>query len=341
MQEVEQYEIRIPKNYKPKMTIRETEKAIKFVKDAFQRNFVKNFGFERVSAPLFVKSKTGVNDDLNGVERAVKFDIKAQNGVEAEIVHSLAKWKRMALKRYGFRNGEGLYTDMNAIRRDDKCDNQHSIYVDQWDWEMVISREQRNTEFLKMIVNRIVGAIVDTLEETKKVFPVIDHSLKREVKFITTEEALELYPDLDGHAKETALAKKYGTIFLMNIGGALSNGKPHDGRSPDYDDWNLNGDIIFYDEVLDESIEISSMGIRVDEHSLVSQLEIAGASDRLNNEYHKQIISGELPLTIGGGIGQSRLCMLILQKAHVGEVQVSMWPDEMRRICDENGIHLL
>lgn len=334
------YSLVTPKGYESKLSVRETEKAIKFVKDAFQRNFVKNFGFERVSAPLFVKSKTGVNDDLNGVERAVRFDVLQQD-VEAEIVHSLAKWKRLALKRYGFRNGEGLYTDMNAIRRDDKCDNQHSVYVDQWDWEMVISKEQRNRDFLKMIVSRIVCAICDTLEETKRAFPCIDLTLKREVTFVTTQEALDRYPDLDSHARETALAREYGTVFLMNIGGALSNGKPHDGRAPDYDDWWLNGDIIFFDEVLDESIEISSMGIRVDADSLESQLQIAGATDRLKNDYHKQIMQGTLPLTIGGGIGQSRLCMLILEKAHIGEVQASLWPTEMIERCEEAGIKLL
>ena len=334
------YSLVTPKGYESKLSVRETEKAIKFVKDAFQRNFVKNFGFERVSAPLFVKSKTGVNDDLNGVERAVRFDVLQQDA-EAEIVHSLAKWKRLALKRYGFRNGEGLYTDMNAIRRDDKCDNQHSVYVDQWDWEMVISKEQRNRDFLKMIVSRIVCAICDTLEETKRAFPCIDLTLKREVTFVTTQEALDRYPDLDSHARETALAREYGTMFLMNIGGALSNGKPHDGRAPDYDDWWLNGDIIFFDEVLDESIEISSMGIRVDADSLESQLQIAGATDRLKNDYHKQIMQGTLPLTIGGGIGQSRLCMLILKKAHIGEVQASLWPTEMIERCEEAGIKLL
>lgn len=335
------YNLVIPSDYQSKMTIRETEKAIKFVKDSFQRNLIKNFGFERVSAPLFVKSNTGVNDDLNGVERAVRFDIKEQGGVEAEIVHSLAKWKRIALKRYGFRSGEGIYTDMNAIRRDDKCDNQHSIYVDQWDWEMVISKEQRNLDFLKMIVQRIVGAICDTLDETKKAFASVELNLKREVTFVTTQEALDRYPDLDSHGRESALAKEYGTIFLMQIGGALSNGKPHDGRAPDYDDWSLNGDIIFYDEVLGESIEISSMGIRVDAKSMTEQLKIAGCESRLQNQFHKDVIEGNLPLTIGGGIGQSRLCMLILQKAHIGEVQSSLWPDDMHEKCDKAGINLL
>lgn len=331
----------IPKNYSPRMSVRETEKAIKFVKDAFQRNFVKYFGFERVSAPLFVESNTGLNDDLNGVERPVKFDVLEQDGKQVEIVHSLAKWKRVALKRYGFRNGEGIYTDMNAIRRDDKCDNLHSIYVDQWDWEMVISKEQRNLDFLKMIVMRIVGAIADTLDETKKVFSAIDLKLKREVAFITTQEALDRYPDLDSHERESALAKEYGTVFLMNIGGRLSNGQKHDNRAPDYDDWSLNGDILFWDEVIGKSIEISSMGIRVDGESLHAQLEESGHLERERNEYHQGVLKGELPLTVGGGIGQSRLCMLILQKAHVGEVQSSIWPKEMHDECEKANICLL
>lgn len=335
------YRLTIPQGYTSRLTVRETEKAIKFVKDAFQRNFVRNFGFERVSAPLFVASGTGVNDDLNGVERAVKFDILEQDGISAEIVHSLAKWKRMALKRYGFKSGEGLYTDMNAIRRDDKCDNTHSIYVDQWDWEMVISKEQRTQEFLRMAVSRIVGAIVDTLEDTKKQFPLIDLTLKREVTFITSQELLDRYPDLSAHERERMAAKEYGTVFLTGIGGALSDGKPHDGRAPDYDDWSLNGDILFYDEVLDDSLEISSMGIRVDADALKAQLKAAGAEARLAFDYHKEIVAEELPLTIGGGIGQSRLCMLLLQKAHIGEVQASLWPDEMREKCEKAGIHLL
>lgn len=334
------HKVYIPHNYKPNMSVRDTEKAIKFVKDSFQRNLIKNFGFERVSAPIFVRSKTGVNDDLNGVERAVRFDIKEQDGVEAEIVHSLAKWKRIALKKYRFQCGEGLYTDMNAIRRDDSCDNVHSIYVDQWDWEMVICREQRNEDFLKRIVTRIVGAICDTLEETKKFFPV-DVELKREVTFVTTEELLQRYPNMTAHERESAVAKEHGTVFLMKIGAPLSNGKPHDGRAPDYDDWSLNGDILFYDKVLDESLELSSMGIRVDGDALVRQLESAGALDRLEHNYHKQVVSGQLPLTIGGGIGQSRLCMLILGKAHIGEVQASLWPDDMIEQCEAHGVHLL
>ncbi|MBR2334284.1 MAG: aspartate--ammonia ligase [Clostridia bacterium] len=331
----------IPENYKPNMNVRETEKAIKFVKDAFQRNFVRNFGFERISAPIIVRSHTGVNDDLNGVERAVRFEVKEQDGVEAEIVHSLAKWKRLALKKYHFQNGEGLYTDMNAIRRDDHCDNTHSIYVDHWDWEMVICSEQRKEEFLKRVVLRIVGAICDTLEETKKAFPAVDIDLKREVKFITTQELLDMYPDLTGHERERAIAKEYGTVFLMKIGAPLSNGQPHDGRAPDYDDWSLNGDILFYNPVLDDSLEISSMGIRVDGDTLMAQLKMADAEDRLKFDYHKQVVSGQLPLTIGGGIGQSRLCMLLLGKAHIGEVQASLWPDSVVEQCEQKGIHLL
>jgi len=329
-----------PIGYKPRMSVRETEKAIKFVKDTFQRQFVKSFDFERLSAPLFVKSKTGVNDDLSGTERAVRFDVKEQ-GVDVEIVHSLAKWKRLALHKYGFSLGEGIYTDMNAIRRDDNCDNCHSIYVDQWDWEMVIDKKQRTVDFLKMIVSRIVATICETLEETKKQFPVIDLKLNREVFFVTSQELLDMYPDKTPKERENLIAQKYGTVFIMNIGGVLSDGKPHDLRAPDYDDWSLNGDIFFWDEILQSGIEISSMGIRVDADSLVAQLKLANAEDRLQHKYHQGIINGTLPLTIGGGIGQSRLCMLLLQKAHIGEVQVSLWPDEMREKCKEANIVLL
>ncbi len=329
-----------PAGYKPRMSVRETEKAIKFVKDTFQRQFVMSFDFERLSAPLFVKSKTGVNDDLSGTERAVRFDVKEQ-GVEVEIVHSLAKWKRLALHKYGFSLGEGIYTDMNAIRRDDNCDNYHSIYVDQWDWEMVIDKKQRTVDFLKMIVSRIVATICETLEETKKQFPVIDLKLNREVFFVTSQELLDMYPDKTPKERENLIAQKYGTVFIMNIGGVLSDGKPHDLRAPDYDDWSLNGDIFFWDEILQSGIELSSMGIRVDADSLVAQLKLANAEDRLQHKYHQGIINGTLPLTIGGGIGQSRLCMLLLQKAHIGEVQVSLWPDEMREKCKEANIVLL
>ena len=335
------YKLKTPQNYVSKLTVRETEKALKFVKDTFQKKFIEALGLERISAPLFVKSRTGINDDLNGVERAVRFDIKEQEGVTAEIVHSLAKWKRVALAKYGFKPGEGIYTDMNAIRRDDHCDNQHSIYVDQWDWEMVITAEQRKTEFLQSVVRKIVGAICDTLDETKKVFKQIDLELCRDIKFITTQELEDMYPDNTPKERESLIAKEYKTVFLMCIGGELKSGEKHDGRAPDYDDWKLNGDILFWDEILGESIELSSMGIRVDGVSLRTQLEIADCEDRLNLEYHKGILSGEYPLTIGGGIGQSRLCMLLLQKAHIGEVQVSLWPDEMVEVCHKAGIRLL
>lgn len=334
------YKLKIPTNYKPKLDIRETQRAIKFVKDTFQRNLIREFTLERVSAPLFVKSRTGINDDLNGVERAVQFDVKEQ-GIEAEIVHSLAKWKRIALKEYGFKVGEGLYTDMNAIRRDDDCDNIHSIYVDQWDWEIVITKEQRNEEFLKSIVRRIISAIVEALDETKYVFPKITLKLSKKVEFITAQQLLDMYPDLSPKERENEITKKCGTVFLMNIGGKLSNGEKHDGRAPDYDDWSLNGDILFWNDVLQESIEISSMGIRVDAPTLKKQLQLADSEERLNLPYHKAVLSDELPLTIGGGIGQSRLCMFLLQKAHIGEIQVSIWPDEMRKKCAQKNINLL
>ena len=335
------YKLKTPQNYVSKLTVRETEKALKFVKDTFQKKFIEALSLERISAPLFVKSRTGINDDLNGVDRAVRFDIKEQEGVTAEIVHSLAKWKRVALAKYGFKPGEGIYTDMNAIRRDDHCDNQHSIYVDQWDWEMVITAEQRKTEFLQEIVKKIVGAICDTLDETKKQFKQIDLELCRDIKFITTQELEDMYPEATPKERESLITKEYKTVFLMCIGGELKSGEKHDGRAPDYDDWKLNGDILFWDEVLGESIELSSMGIRVDGASLRSQLEIADCEDRLNLEYHKGILSGKYPLTIGGGIGQSRLCMLLLQKAHIGEVQVSLWPDEMVEVCHSAGIWIL
>ena len=335
------YKLKTPQNYQSKLTIRETEKAVKFVKDTFQKKFIEALGLERISAPLFVKSRTGINDDLNGVERAVRFDIKEQENINAEIVHSLAKWKRVALAKYGFNPGEGIYTDMNAIRRDDRCDNQHSIYVDQWDWEMVITPEQRNVEFLKGIVVKIVNAICDTLDETKKAFDKIDLNLSRDVKFITTQELEDMYPDKTPKERENLITREYKTVFLMCIGGELKSGEKHDGRAPDYDDWKLNGDILFWDKVLGESIEISSMGIRLDGPALRSQLEIADCEDRLSLEYHKGILQGKYPLTIGGGIGQSRLCMLLLQKAHIGEVQVSLWPDEMVEVCHAAGIWIL
>jgi len=335
------YKLKIPQNYKSAMGIRETERAIKFVKDTFQKNIIRELNLERVSAPLFVKSRTGINDDLNGIERAVHFDIKEQEDADAEIVQSLAKWKRMALRDYGFEVGEGLYTDMNAIRRDDLCDNTHSIYVDQWDWELAIRNEDRNVGFLKSVVSRIVSAIVETLDDTKRAFPKITLNLTKNVHFITTQELLDQYPLLSPKERESEAVKKDGTVFLMRIGGVLSIGEKHDGRAPDYDDWNLNGDILFWNEVLSEGVELSSMGIRVDAETLKKQLQESGSEERLVLDYHKNIVLGNLPNSIGGGIGQSRLCMLFLQKAHIGEVQVSIWPDEMRNKCQQKGVHLL
>lgn len=330
----------IPKNYKTKTDLITTQLEIKFVKDEFEKLLAEKLNLIRVSAPILVLSNTGINDDLNGVERAVRFDVKELKK-DAEIVHSLAKWKRTALKKYGFTAGSGLYTDMNAIRRDDDMDNFHSIYVDQWDWEKVISRETRTVDYLKQTVTLIVDAIADVNEMAKARFKDLTLNVNRKVKFITTLEAEELYPDLTPKQRETELTRKYGTVFLMQIGAPLKNGKPHDGRAPDYDDWALNGDILFYDEVLDSSIEISSMGIRVDEKSLMAQLTAANKLERLNFEYHKNILNGTLPLTIGGGIGQSRLCMYILQKAHIGEVQVSLWPDGVEEEASKHGIVIL
>ena len=330
----------IPKNYKSKTDLITTQLEIKFVKDEFEKLLAEKLNLIRVSAPIMVLSNTGINDDLNGVERAVRFDVKELNK-DAEIVHSLAKWKRTALKKYGFKAGSGLYTDMNAIRRDDDMDNFHSIYVDQWDWEKVIDRETRTADYLKQTVISIVDAIADVNEMAKSRFKDLTLNINRNVKFITTAEAEELYPDLTPKQRETELTRKYGTVFLMQIGGPLKNGKPHDGRAPDYDDWALNGDILFYDEALDSSIEISSMGIRVDEKSLVAQLTAANKLERLGYEYHKGILNGTLPLTVGGGIGQSRLCMYILQKAHIGEVQVSLWPDGVEEEAKKHGIVIL
>ena len=331
----------IPKNYKSKQDLITTEKAIKFVKDNFEDALANKLNLVRVSAPILVFSDLGINDDLNGVERAVRFDIKELDGRNAEIVHSLAKWKRTALKKYGFTTNTGLYTDMNAIRRDDDIDNIHSIYVDQWDWERVIDKSQRTVEYLKQVVQDIVDVIYEVNELTKAKFPELSLKMTKEVTFITTLEAEAMYPDLTPKQRETALTKKYGSVFLMQIGKKLQNGKPHDGRAPDYDDWNLNGDILLYNELLESSFEVSSMGIRVDGESLQAQLKERGKEERLKFPYHKQVISGELPLTIGGGIGQSRICMFILQKAHIGEVQVSLWPDGLEEAAHNNGIEIL
>jgi aspartate--ammonia ligase len=332
--------IYIPEGYKSVLSLRETQHAIKFIKDTFQQTLSFAVTLDRVTAPLIVRSGSGINDDLNGVERKVNFDMLAEGG-EAEVVQSLAKWKRMALYRYGYRAGEGIYTDMNAIRRDDKMDNVHSIFVDQWDWEKVITREQRNTEFLKETVKSIVKAIAYTKRQVTLRYPELNNPVCEDVFFITTQELEDMYPGKTAKERERLVTKEHKTVFLMQIGKMLKSGEPHDGRAPDYDDWDLNGDILFWDEVLDDALEISSMGIRVDATSLASQLKAANAEDRMQYKYHQMIANDTLPLTIGGGIGQSRLCMFLLEKAHICEVQASVWPEEMVEICEKNGMHLL
>ena len=326
--------------YKSKLTVLETQKAIRETRHRFEENLCDALNLSRVSAPLFVKKNSGINDDLNGVERPVSFDI-LQSGEVVEVVHSLAKWKRMALAKYGFKMHTGLYTDMNAIRRDEICDNVHSLYVDQWDWEKVINESDRTVEFLKNTVKRIYGAVVMTADYVERNYPCLDNYLPREVKFITTQELLDKYPTLNAKERETAIAKEYGAVFIMQIGGKLSNGEKHDGRAPDYDDWALNGDLIVYNRVLDSALELSSMGIRVDKVSLLKQLEAENALDRLELPFHKALVNGELPFTIGGGIGQSRLCMQLLQKAHIGEVHASVSPEEEIQKCKDANIELL
>lgn len=333
-------ELFLPESYQSKLSLKETQRAIKLTKDTFQGNLARALNLDRVTAPVIVKSGCGINDDLNGVERKVSFDMLSLGG-EAEVVQSLAKWKRMALKRYGYQPGEGIYTDMSAIRRDDSCDSTHSIYVDQWDWERVINASNREIDFLKGIVRLIVNALADTKEKVNLVYPQLNHFMERDVFFITTQELLNLYPDLDSKERENAITKKYKTVFIMQIGDKLSNGERHDGRAPDYDDWQLNGDILVWDEVIGAALELSSMGIRVDSKSMKEQLKKADAEDRLQYAYHQQVIDGTLPLTIGGGIGQSRMCMYMLEKTHIGEVQVSVWPDEMIETCKEHGIIML
>ena len=329
-------------DYKPTLSMRDTQKAIKIVRDTFEDNLAERLNLERISAPLFVTRKSGINDDLNGVERAVSFDVKEMpEAGDVVIVHSLAKWKRLALKKYGFMSGEGFYTDMNAIRRDEDMDNLHSIYVDQWDWEKVINREDRNIDYLKNTVKSIINALVDTLDLVKEKFPQVKTEFTRDVFFITTQELEDMYPDLTAKEREKAITKEKQIVFLMQIGGKLKSGKPHDGRAPDYDDWSLNGDILVYSDVLEDVIEISSMGIRVDENSLDNQLNIADKNERREFDYHKQILNGALPLTIGGGIGQSRVCMLLLGKIHIGEVQASLWSDDMIKKCAEKNVNLL
>ena len=330
-----------PEGYTSPLTIRETEVAIKEVKDFFERALAKSLHLTRVSAPLFVKPSTGLNDNLNGVERPVAFGIKEQNDDVAEIVHSLAKWKRYALKRYGFHAGEGLYTDMNAIRRDEDTDNLHSIYVDQWDWEKVISREERNTETLQYTVRKVYEALKETESYISRRYNYIEPILPEEITFITSQELEDMYPGMTPKDRERAFAKEKKAIFVSQIGKMLASGEKHDGRAPDYDDWELNGDIIVYYPVLDIALELSSMGIRVDEAALARQLKLAGCEERAELDFQKALLHGELPCTVGGGIGQSRLCMLLLGKAHIGEVQASIWDDETKTVCEAAGVPLL
>ena len=318
----------------------DTQSAIALVKDKFATELCDSLDLSRVSAPLFVKQGSGLNDDLNGVERPVSFDI-LETGEMAEVVHSLAKWKRMALLKYNFPLHTGLYTDMNAIRRDEECDNIHSLYVDQWDWEKIILAEDRTEDYLKATVRSIYGAVLRTAKAVSQRFDVIDCYLPDQIFFITTQQLLDMYPDLTPKQREYAITKEKGAVFLMKIGSRLSNGEKHDGRAPDYDDWELNGDILIYNRTIDTAFEISSMGIRVDRESLLKQLKAENKESRLEYDFHKLLVSGALPLTIGGGIGQSRLCMLLLHNAHIGEVQVSIWPNKEISKCKQKGINLL
>ena len=330
----------IPEGYAPSLDVYDTQKAISFIKQTFQSRLSAALHLKRVSAPLFVTEGSGLNDNLNGTERPVSFDIP-DAGEVGQVVHSLAKWKRQALKEYRFYVGNGLYTDMNAIRRDEELDNIHSIYVDQWDWEKIITREERTLDYLIKVATDIVNVICDTSELLRIDFPQLKVKLKRELFAITTAELEEMYPNLTPKEREDRITKEYGTVLLMQIGGKLKSGKPHDGRAPDYDDWQLNGDILFYNEVLGRSFEISSMGIRVDEESLDRQLTERGCDDRRELPFHKALLAGELPLTIGGGIGQSRLCMLMMGSAHIGEVQSSIWDKDTIDGCRKAGIRLL
>ncbi|MBQ9765894.1 MAG: aspartate--ammonia ligase [Lachnospiraceae bacterium] len=333
--------IYIPEGYKSPQSIKDTEILIKEIKDYFERALAKALNLTRVSAPLFVKPESGLNDNLNGVERPVKFGVKEQNDAEVEIVHSLAKWKRLALKKYEFNKGEGLYTDMSAIRRDEDTDNIHSIYVDQWDWEKIIDKSERNMDTLQDVVNKIYG----TLKETEKLvcdkYDFIKPILPEEITFITSQELEDMYPNLTGKERENKIAKLKGAVFIMQIGGVLKSGERHDGRAPDYDDWELNGDILVYYPVLDIALELSSMGIRVDEEALAKQLKISGCEDRAKLPFQKALLNGELPYTIGGGIGQSRLCLFFMRRAHIGEVQSSIWPEDVIEKANNAGVHLL
>ena len=330
-----------PAGYKPVLDLRETQVAIKEIKDFFQRELAKQLNLTRVSAPLFVDPSSGLNDNLNGVERPVTFDIKESPDQKAEIVHSLAKWKRYALKKYGFAHGEGLYTDMVAIRRDEDTDNIHSIYVDQWDWEKIITREERNVDTLKDVVRTVYSALKKTEKYMAIQYDYIEEILPKDIFFITSQELEDMYPGLSPKDREYKIVKEKGAVFIMQIGKMLASGEPHDGRAPDYDDWELNGDIIVYYPVLDIGLELSSMGIRVDEDSLKAQLKEAGCEDRAELPFQKALLNGELPYTVGGGIGQSRICMYYLRKAHIGEVQSSLWPENVVEAAADAGIHLL
>ena len=332
--------VTIPQGYVSRLSLYQTQKAIDVLKHAFQDEFRHQMNLVRATAPLFVEAGSGLNDDLNGVERPVQFDIPAA-GCEAQVVHSLAKWKRMALYQYDFRPGKGIYTDMNAIRRDEELDNLHSVYVDQWDWEKVITPETRTEATLRAAVKTIVQCILRTLEKVKLHFPAVDVELCEDVTFVTTRELEARWPELTAKQREQEITKQHKTVFLMQIGGPLANGKPHDGRAPDYDDWALNGDLLFWHETLGCALEISSMGIRVDAASMDAQLRASGCDDRRKYPFHQMVLDGTLPLTMGGGIGQSRLCMLLLGKAHIGEVQASIWDEKTRRVCKAAGVALL
>ena len=331
----------LPEHYDPRLSVRETQEAIKYIRDTFQKEFGKEMNLERISAPLFVEKSSGLNDDLNGVERPVQFDIAGVPGETIEVVHSLAKWKRMALYKYGFQPGEGLYTNMNAIRRDEELDKLHSCYVDQWDWEKVIKKEERTVETLEATVRNIFKIIKHMEHEVWYKYPQAVNHLPDNIFFITTQELLDMYPNMNAKERENAITKEHGCVFVMQIGDKLSNNEKHDGRAPDYDDWTLNGDILFWYEPLQSALEISSMGIRVDEDTLLEQLKKENCLERCELPFHKAILNKELPYTLGGGIGQSRLCMLLLKKAHIGEVQASLWPEDMVDTCLKNNIQIL
>jgi len=334
-------QLNIPEGYKSALGIKDTQGAIKHVKDHFERQLAKQLNLTRVSAPLFVRPESGLNDNLNGIERPVRFDVKEHSGASLEIVHSLAKWKRMALQLYGFSYGEGLYTDMNAIRRDEDTDNIHSIFVDQWDWEKIILKDERNVETLKSTVRSVYQALKDTEHYIADKYDYIEEILPKSISFVTTQELENMYPNDTPKEREYKIAKLKGAVFIMQIGGALASGQKHDGRAPDYDDWELNGDIIVYYPVLDIALELSSMGIRVDENSIIKQLEIANCMDRAELPFQKALINKQLPYTVGGGIGQSRICMFFLRKAHIGEVQSSIWPEEVVAEATKKGLALL